>query len=193
MRIVGILFLIFSLTFLCLDRQLYGQNSEYTNFKVEENIRVAFAGKPTRYFYQTPLGDITIYEYKPEAIVDSNSLYSIALYKTSGEEIKDINLSNRQTDVKYTEIINSDEMSVNNLGGKILAKEDINYKGANGTRMKILFSNLSELNEIEGQKNVIYNVIYLKQKSWVIKLWTYTPASKENKKIDIFFNSLTFN
>jgi hypothetical protein len=193
MRIVGILFLIFSLTLLYTDRQLYGQNSEYTNFKVEENIRVAFAGKPTRYFYQTPLGDITIYEYKPEAIVDSNSLYSIALYKTSGEEIKDINLSNRQTDVKYTEIINSDEMSVNNLGGKILAKEDINYKGANGTRMKILFSNLSELNEIEGQKNVIYNVIYLKQKSWVIKLWTYTPASKENKKIDIFFNSLTFN
>lgn len=194
MRNIGILCLICCISWIKPDGLVYGQNSEYANFSVDENVRVTFPGKPIRFFYQTPLGDITIYEFKPEAnLIDSNSLYSIALYKTSVDEIKDISLLHQQTEAKYNEVISSDEMSVSSLGGKILSKEEISYKNTRGIRMKVLFSDLSELNEIEGQKNVIYNAVYLKQKGVVIKLWIYTPVNKENKKIDKFFYSLSFN
>jgi hypothetical protein len=194
MRTIGVVCLIYGFMLLKPNFQLFGQNHDVVNFKVDSSIYVKFRGNPTRYFYQTPLGDITIYEYKPQANAnDSNCLYSIALYRTSAEEANAGNLSDLQMTARLNEIINADEMAVNNLNGKILSKDEVIYKDVSGIRMKILFSDLSELNEIEGQKNIIYHAAYFKSKGLIIKLWTYTPSNKENNKINYFFNSLSFS
>jgi len=172
----------------------YSQKISAEYFRVDSNILIKFIGKPEKYFYQTPLGDITIFEYKPEINAnDSNCLYSIALYRPPLDEVKDNKLSNLQLEVKFNSIISSEDIANGNLGGKVLSKNEIILNGIRRIRMKILFSGLTELNEIEGQKDIIYNAEYLRYNDIVIKLWTYTPLNKENMKIYSFFNSLRFD
>jgi hypothetical protein len=162
--------------------------------KIDSCIYVKFKGKPERCFYQTPLGDVTTFEYKPASEAgDSNILYSVALYKETQGTISDSNQLIKAINLKFISLVNTEETGITNLNGKILYKDEAVQDSKKVIKFEVLFTNLSEFDQIEGEKDVIYSARYIKCKDAVLKLWTYTKSNKKNKMIDDFFNTLRFN
>lgn len=182
----GAIFVLLSFAF---NPDKTSQNGNYT--QVDSCTYVKFNGKPERCFYQTPLGDVTNLEYRPASdAVDSNLLYSATLYKESMASTLTSEQLQTAINLKLNTLVSSEEMMINNLKGKILFKKDLVVDNCQVLKYKILFTNLSEMDQIEGQKDVIYNTEFLKCKDHILKLSTYTQTNKENIMIDVFFNSL---
>jgi len=194
MRVAGVLGLLLIIVLCAFEANHYDSAQPAKYIKVDSSIYVKFRGEPKRYFYQTPLGDVTIFEYKPEPeAADSNCLYSVAIYKPPMGEPGTQTLPTTAADLLFNSLITSEETGLYSIGGKILSKNEFTDDNRSGIRYKVLFTGLTEMNQIEGLKDVVYNVKYLKYKGAVIKMWVYTALNKENKALEDFFSNLKFN